>query len=249
MALSQLLTELHQLADDKIAAHSRRFFKTGKGEYGEGDQFIGIRVPKIRKLARKYPTLSIGDIQELLNSPIHEERLLAIVIMVEQYKKGTLEQKEDLFNLYLGNTDRINNWDLIDISVHHIVGHYLEKRDKSILYRWAVSNNLWERRMAVMATFYFNRQHTFVDTLRIGEILLQDQHDLIHKAVGWMLREIGDRDYKCEEAFLNKYYKTMPRTMLRYAIEKFEEEKRKQYLKGEVVEDIHALDRFFKRLQ
>ncbi len=247
MALSQLLTELHQLADDKIAAHSQRFFKTGKGEYGEGDQFIGIRVPKIRKLARKYQTLSIPDILELLNSPIHEERLLAIVIMVEQYKRGDADQQKGLFKLYLGNTHRINNWDLIDVSVHHIVGHYLEKRDKSILYRWAESKNLWERRMAVMATFYFIRQHTFVDTLRIGEVLVHDQHDLIHKAVGWMLREVGNRDLDCEEAFLMRYYKTMPRTMLRYAIEKFEEKKRKQYLKGEIAEDIHALDRYLKR--
>ncbi len=226
--------ELDQFSNQKIAAHSQKFFKTGKGEYGEGDHFIGVRVPVVRKIAGKYRGITQKDLTRLLISKIHEERLLALIIMVEQYKRADDEQKSTLFRLYIEHTECINNWDLIDTSVHHIIGNYLENKDKTQLHQWAESESLWERRMAIMATFYFIRQGSFDDTFLIAEKLLHDKHDLIHKAVGWMLREVGNRDQEREELFLAKYYQIMPRTMLRYAIEKFDEMKRKQYLKGEI---------------
>lgn len=232
--LSSLLRELHQHANKQIGAHSQKFFKTGAGEYGEGDIFIGVRVPTLRKMAKKYRALSPDELQELLTSKVHEQRLLALIIMVEQYKRGTREERTFLFQLYINHTDFINNWDLVDTSVHHIVGHYLVKNEKTLLKQWAVSKSVWERRMAIMATFHFIRKGSFDQTILISEMLLNDEHDLIHKAVGWMLREVGNRDLACEESFLKKYYKKMPRTMLRYAIEKFEPRKRKQYLNGEV---------------
>ncbi len=232
--LELLRNDLHNLADRKIADHSLKFFKTARGEYGEGDRFIGVRVPKIRKLARAYRDITASDIKNLLHSEIHEERLLATVIMVEQYKRADTAERDTLFKLYVNHTHRINNWDLVDTSVPHIVGHYLYNRDKGLLYQWAASASIWQRRMAIMATFYFIRQLQFADSLRIAEILVNDSHDLIHKAVGWMLREVGNRDLACEESFLKKYYKKMPRTMLRYAIEKFDQPKRKKYLNGEI---------------
>lgn len=232
--LSALRIELHQLADSGIAAHSQRFFKTGKGEYGEGDRFIGIRVPVLRKLATRFKHLPQNEALDLLTSTIHEERLLGLIIMVEQYNKADNKQRNDLFQLYIDNTRFINNWDLVDTSVHHIVGQHLEGHNKTLLYEWAESNSVWERRMAVMATFYFIRKGEFSETINIAQKLMNDSHDLIHKAVGWMLREVGNRDRHCEESFLIKHYRSMPRTMLRYAIEKFDEPTRKKYLKGEM---------------
>jgi len=232
--LESLKKELQELADEKQAEILQRFFKTGKGEYGEGDIFLGIKVPVQRNVAKKYSGLSLPKIQELLKSKIHEHRLIGLIILTEKYKKNGEEEKANIFNFYLKNTKNINNWDLVDVTAPGIVGHFLSDKKKNILYDLARSNNLWERRIAIVSTFDFIRQQEFEDTLALSEILLDDKHDLIHKAVGWMLREVGKKDETVLEAFLKQHYKVMPRTMLRYAIEKFEEEKRKKYLWGEV---------------
>jgi len=227
-------TRLKKLGNPEHAAVSQRFFKTGPGEYGEGDIFIGIRVPVLRKLVNECTELPLNDIEILLQSPIHEERLLALLICVHKFKKGDNHQTKDIYNLYLRSTQYINNWDLVDSSAEHIVGAYLMDKRKGPLHRLAKSRDLWERRIAIMATFYFIRRHEFAQTLKISEMLIADRHDLIHKATGWMLREIGKRDLKIEESFLKAHYKNMPRTMLRYAIEKFPEDQRRRYLKGTV---------------
>jgi len=229
--LQQLKSELQKLADPEQAKNLRMFFKTGPGQYGEGDIFLGIKVPVQRLVAKKHQDLGLNDVQDLLNSKIHEHRLIALLILIFQFEKGTEEKKKDIFEFYLKNTKNINNWDLVDVSVHKIVGAYLFKKDKVILYKLAKSKDLWERRIAMIACAYFIGHNEFEDALKIAELLLDDKHDLIHKAVGWMLREIGKRNQSVEEKFLKKYYKTMPRTMLRYAIEKFDETKRKDYLK------------------
>ena len=223
--------ELKKLSDQERAAHLQKYFKTGKGEYGEGDVFLGLRVPAVRKIAKKFNNLSIDEAEKFLQSPYHEERLFALFILVDLFKKGNEEDKKKIYELYLKNTNFINNWDLVDVSAGTIVGAYLFKRNKETIYKLAQSENLWERRIAIMATFYFIAQNEFTDTLEIAEMLLNDKEDLIHKAVGWMLREIGKRNLEVEENFLKKHYLNMPRTMLRYAIEKFPEEKRKSYLK------------------
>jgi len=228
--LKHLQNDLQKLADWQKAKLLARYFKTGKGEYGEGDVFLGITVPEQRKIAIKYKTLDLREIQQLLNSKIHEERLVALLILVEQYKKANDLIKKKIFDFYLKNTKKINNWDLVDLSAHIILGNYLLYRDRSVVYRLAESKNLWERRIAVLTTFRFIKYNQFEDALKIGQILLKDKHGLIQKAVGWMLREIGKQDQKVEEEFLKKNYKIMPRTMLRYAIEKFAESKRKFYL-------------------
>ena len=235
--LKQLRKDLRKLANPKKANILQSFFKTGKGEYGEGDIFLGITVPEQRKVAVRYnlpagkvETLDFRNIQKLLNSKIHEERLVALLILVEQYKKVDEANKNKIFDFYLKNTKRINNWDLVDLSAPKIVGRHLLDKDRSILYKFARSANLWERRIAILATFWFINKLQFSDALKIGEILIKDKHDLIHKAVGWMLREIGKRNQKVEEDFLKKFYKIMPRTMLRYAIERFSEDKRKFFL-------------------
>lgn len=223
--------ELKKLSDQERAAHLQKYFKTGKGEYGEGDVFLGLRVPAVRKIAKKFNNLSIDEAEKFLQSPYHEERLFALFILVDLFKKGNEEDKKKIYELYLKNTNFINNWDLVDVSAGTIVGAYLFKRNKETIYKLAQSENLWERRIAIMATFYFIAQNEFTDTLEIAEMLLNDKEDLIHKAVGWMLREIGKRNLEVEENFLKKHYLNMPRTMLRYAIEKFPEDKRKSYLK------------------
>ncbi|MEI6849464.1 MAG: DNA alkylation repair protein [archaeon] len=233
MSLQQLKLDLSKLGSKSKAKLLSGFFKTGKGEYGEGDIFIGVTVPNTRKIAIKYKDLSLKDIEYLLSSKIHEERLCALLILVHLYEKHS-EKREEIFNFYLKNTKYVNNWDLVDLSSHHIIGDYLLNKNRSELYRLANSNNLWEKRIAVISTFNFIRNKDFSDSIKLSELLLQEKHDLMHKAVGWMLREIGKRDINVLKSFLAKHYKIMPRTMLRYSIEKFPESERKKYLKGEI---------------
>jgi len=228
--LDQIKKDLAQLGDPERAKNSRWFFKTGKGQYGEGDVFLGIPVPEQRKVAKKYFLLSLDDVQELLNSKIHEYRFTALVILISKYRKAEESLKEEIFNFILKNTQNINNWDLVDLSAPRIIGDYLLNKERSILYKLAKSKSVWERRISILSTFTFIDNNDFKDALNISELLLNDEHDLIHKAVGWALREIGKRDQNVEEQFLAKYYTHMPRTMLRYAIEKFAEKKRKKYL-------------------
>ncbi len=226
--LSQLKQDFNKLKNPDKAEILSRFFKTGKGEYAEGDKFLGIIVPEQRKLSKKYPDLDLNQLQYLLSTNIHEYRLTALFILINKYKKSN--NKKEIYNFYLKNTKNINNWDLIDLSAPNIVGDYLLNKDRSILYKLAKSDNLWERRISVLSTFSFIKNKDFKDSIKISGILLNDKHDLIHKAVGWMLREIGKKDVNELEKFLKKYHKKMPRTMLRYSIEKFNEEKRKFYL-------------------
>ncbi len=228
--LDQLKRDLLQISDPDHAKRLSGFFKTGKGQYGEGDLFLGIPVPKQRKIAKKYLNLGLNDIQVLLKSKFHEHRFTALVILVSKYQKAEESSKDEIFNFLLQNTDHINNWDLVDLSAPRIIGDYLVDKDRSILYKLAKSNSLWERRIAILAAFKFIANNDFEDALKISELLVDDKHDLIHKAVGWALREIGKRDQELEEKFLNKHVAKMPRTMLRYAIEKFDGKKRKFYL-------------------
>ena len=230
--LNELRTELRSLADTEQAKNLSRFFKTGKGQYGEGDVFLGIKVPMQRTIAKKYLDLNFQELQELLNSKIHEERLIALIILTNQFKKSKkdkLEQRQ-IFGFYLKNTSRINNWDLVDLSAPSIVGEFLQKEDTGILRQLANSGNLWERRIAIISTFPFIKKNNFGETLTISNILIEDKHDLIHKAVGWMLREIGKRNKNVLEFFLSQRHKKMPRTMLRYAIERFPEDERKKWM-------------------
>jgi len=232
MAIEQIKKDLENLANPEKAKLLQRFFKTAKGEYGEGDIFLGIMVPQQRKVANKHKDLTLNQLQQLLKSNIHEHRLTAIFILVHKYKKTNQKTKKQIFNFYLKNTNRINNWDLIDLSAPNIVGNYLLDKPKDILYKLARSKSLWEKRIAILSTFAFIANNEYKDTLKISEILLNDSHDLIHKGVGWMLREVGKRvSQQKEEQFLKKHYKNMPRTMLRYAIERFPENKRKFYMK------------------
>jgi 3-methyladenine DNA glycosylase AlkD len=231
--LQNLHDDFEKLADAEQAVNLQRFFKTGKGQYGEGDIFLGLKVPVQRKLAKEYHDLSINDVTMLLQSKIHEHRLTALLILMLKYKTADDKTRKTIFTAYLKHRKWINNWDLVDCSALYIVGAHLMERDKRILYRLARSKNLWQRRIAVLATFYFIQYRRFDDALQIAEILLTDPEDLIHKAVGWMLREIGKRDLSTEERFLKRHCRDMPRTMLRYAIEKFPEQQRQRYLKSE----------------
>ncbi|MBI5626395.1 MAG: DNA alkylation repair protein [Nitrosomonadales bacterium] len=235
MTTQEISKLLRNLADPVRAEHSVRYFKTGPGEYGEGDRFLGIRVPDIRTQVKKSEAISLEDIQMLLVSAFHEERLFALLLLVRKFAKGDEKEKTAIYNLYLNNTHRINNWDLVDSSASYIVGGYLESRDKQILYKLAKSASVWERRIAVISTFHFIGKNQFDDALKLAMQFLNDEEDLIHKAVGWMLREIGKRNVAVEKAFLQAHYKKMPRTMLRYAIEKFPEQERKKYLLGEAL--------------
>ncbi len=230
--LNKLKTELKKLSNPVQAQILSRFFKTWKGEYGEWDRFLWIKVPAQRELSKKYVDLNFQDLQDLLNSTIHEHRLVALLILIQKYIKSDSEIKNQIFNFYLKNSKRINNRDLVDLSAPNIVWNQIIASDKSILYKLAKSSNLREKRISIIATYTFIKNNQFEDTLKIAEILLQDPHDLIQKAVWRMLREIWKRNQKEEESFLKKHYKTMPRTMLRYAIEKFEEKLRQKYLKG-----------------
>ena len=228
---SDLIKKLKKLGDPKKIKDYEWFFKTGPDEYGYGDKFLGIRVPVLKNIAKEFKGLSFPDIRRMLKSYIHEHRFVALKILVLQYKKADDIQRKNIVSFYLANTNRINNWDLVDTSASYILGDCLLLKDKSILYKLACSKIIWERRIAIISTAAFIRKGRYKDTLKIAEILLQDEHDLIHKAVGWMLREVGKQSLKTEIGFLNKYHRIMPRTMLRYAIEKFPEKQRQRYLK------------------
>jgi 3-methyladenine DNA glycosylase AlkD len=225
MRAGEIKQRLTGLANSHSAAFLQSFFKTGPGEYGEGDRFRGIRVPVIRKLAKEYQGLTLAESQKLICSSYHEDRLLALLILVRTYERGDNAVKRKVYNLYLKNARFINNWDLVDVSAPQIVGGFLWDKDRDALYRLAQSSNLWQRRVAIMATFHFIRRGDFTDTLKMAVMLLPDREDLIHKAVGWMLREVGKRDRQAEERFLNEHCGRMPRVMLRYAIEKFPDPK------------------------
>jgi 3-methyladenine DNA glycosylase AlkD len=229
-----LIAELDTLKVPAKAEFFPKFFKNGKGEYDEGDVFIGVTVPNQRLVAKKYSDLSADELHILLESQVHEHRLTALFILVKQMERAKGELEESFAQFYLQHKDRVNNWDLVDSSAQVMLGKYLLKRDRSLLYELAHSKDLWDKRKAIIATQYFIRKGEFEDTLKISEILLQDHHDLIHKAVGWMLREVGNKKIELEEAFLQKHYKNMPRTMLRYAIEKFPEARRQAYLTGTI---------------
>ena len=234
MVTAAIQRELESLADPGHAAILQRFFKTGPGEYGEGDRFRGLRVPVLRKVARKYRHLSLAEAEQLLQSAFHEDRLLALLILIQRYYQGDAALRGEIHRLYLEHRSFVNNWDLVDASAPHLVGHYLRDRPKDPLTRLAASRVLWERRMAIIATFDFIKQGDYDETLRVARLLLGDPEDLIHKAVGWMLREVGKREVAVAEAFLQAHYRQMPRTMLRYAIERFPEARRQAYLKGTV---------------
>ncbi len=234
MTYKEITDYLYSLADPEIAEHSQRFFKTAEGEYGFGDKFLGIRVPVIRQAVTKYKNTPLSVAERLLKSEYHEVRLFSLLLLVFRFSKSNANEQEEIYHIYLGNTQYVNNWDLVDSSAHHIIGAYLENRDKSVLYNFSSSDSLWERRIAIMSTFYFIKRNHFIDALRISEQLISDQEDLIHKAVGWMLREVGKRDLDSEVTFLKSHYQRMPRTMLRYALEKFSKEERQKYLSGDI---------------
>jgi 3-methyladenine DNA glycosylase AlkD len=224
--------ELRELANPASAEKHADFFRTGKGGYGEGDCFLGVRVPMIRKLVREHRGLSQEECSVLLHSPWHEERLFALLMMVDSFARSGDPLREEIYRLYMSSTAFVNHWDLVDTSAPHIAGAWLSDRDRSPLYALARSERLWERRISIVATQHFIRRGDLADTFRIAEMLLHDSHDLIHKAAGWMLREAGDRDLAAEETFLRAHCRSMPRTMLRYAIEKLPEERRQEWLRG-----------------
>lgn len=230
---------IERLEQERNAAKAQilqGFFKTGKGQYGEGDIFWGISVPTLRGIAKTYyQQIPTEEITQLLHSPIHEQRLLSLYILILRYNHAKDDnEKQAIIDTYLSNTRYINNWDLVDSSAYHLLGKHYSNKPRTILFQLVHSSDLWEQRIAIIATFYFIRQHDYADTLRMAGILLHHPHDLIHKAVGWMIREVGNRDYETAYAFLVEHYAQMPRTMLRYAIEKFDEPVRLAFLKGEV---------------
>jgi 3-methyladenine DNA glycosylase AlkD len=231
----KLVDVLRQSANPSKAKILQRFFKTGKGQYGEGDVFLGLTVPESRTIAKQFSTISLREVKKHLDSKVHEERLIALFILIHKYEKD-LKDRKDIFEFYLDNKNNINNWDLVDSSADKIVGRFLFDFGKNypiyrmLLRKLAESSNLWERRIAIVSTFYFIKQNSFEETIKISEMLLRDKEDLIHKAVGWMLREVGKRDKKVLDNFLVTHHKTMPRTMLRYAIEKHSSEERKNYM-------------------
>ena len=234
MTLLNIRKELRKYSSKKQAKILQRFFKTDPGEYGKWDIFIGVKVPNTRKIAKKHQSLPLKETLKLLKSPIHEERLLALIILVLKYPKGSEASKKAIYKAYLKHTKYINNWDLVDLTAPNIVGCYLANKSKKPLYKLAKSRLLWDRRISILSTFYFIRNNQPKDTLKIAKILLSNKEDLMHKAVGWMLREVGKRSENTEKTFLKRHYKIMPRTMLRYAIERFPESIRQAYLKGKV---------------
>jgi 3-methyladenine DNA glycosylase AlkD len=234
---NDVLNELMNLKDDKKIEVLSGYFKTGKGEYGEGDAFLGISGTDQRKIAKKYyKNIDLSDIKKLLQNKYNEVRQTSLFILVNKMLKTNIKEQEDIIKLYLDNTKYINNWNLVDCSAHYVLGKYLYDNNinRDILYILSKSNSLWEQRISIMATFYFIKNNDYKDTIDIATILLNHKHDLIHKAVGWMLREVGNRDYKVEYDFLKEHYHNMPRTMLRYAIEKFDEDVRKKFINGSI---------------
>jgi 3-methyladenine DNA glycosylase AlkD len=232
MTARSLQKQLRKLSTPEAAAACARYFKTGPGEYGEGDVFLGLRAALMRALAKEYRDLAFDELCFLLRSAVHEDRMMALLILVLRSSKGDATSKKQIYNIYLAHTRYINNWDLVDASAREIVGGYLAGKSRQPLFRLARSESLWERRISIVATHYFIRQNDFADTIRIAEQLVADKEDLLHKAVGWMLREVGKRHSPTLEAFLRRHGKTMPRTMLRYAIERFPKEVRLAYLTG-----------------
>lgn len=230
-AIHNLKKEIRKLASPKRAKASLWFFKTGPGKYGEGDKFLGLNNPQMRQLAKKYQGLGFFDILKLLHSMFHEERQIALFILVHQFERGNANLKRKIYNYYLKNTKYINNWDLVDLSAHKIVGAYLLDKKRDILFKLARSENLWERRIAILASFNFIKNNHFDLTIKLSRVLLKDKHDLMHKAVGWMLREVGKRDKKTLVKFLKQNKTQMPRTALRYAIERFSKSERRDWLK------------------
>lgn len=237
MTASDVRLELRALANPEKAALYPRFFKAGPGEYAEGDRFLGVTVPKQREVARNHRSLALRSVRSLLRDPFHECRLTALLILVLQFERGKGAEREGIVRFYLEHLDFVNNWDLVDASAHKILGRWLETRDRSVLYELAASGHLWRQRVAMIATYHFIKRGDFRDALSLAAQLLDHEHDLIHKAVGWMLREVGNRDRAIEEKFLAAHYRRMPRTMLRYAIEKFDPPVRKAYLAGTVAHE------------
>ncbi len=230
MTFREAFEELEKYADPEKAEHSKRFFKSRPGEYGEGDIFLGITVPNQRKVAKKFKRMPLHEVEKLLQSDMHECRLTASMLLVYRIEKAEQEIIDETAEFYLKNLKYINNWDIVDSSCRFILAKYLENRDRDLLYELASSDDLWEKRIAMITCYYYIKQNDFKDALAIAEILVNDKHDLIHKAVGWMLREIGNQNQDTEISFLEKHCKNMPRTMLRYAIEKFNEPLRQYYL-------------------
>ena len=229
-AARALCAELDGAADPERARHLQRFFRTGPGEYGEGDRFLGLRVPQVRAIVRRHRELPLPDVADVLASRYHEHRQAALFVLTDRYRRAAPADRETIAAFYLQHLDAVNSWDLVDGSAPHILGAHLLSRDRAVLYQLARSGHLWRQRVAVLATFRFIQAGQFDDTLRLAELLRDHPHDLIHKAVGWMLREIGKRDQAVEERFLDRHAARMPRTMLRYAIEKFDPERRRSYL-------------------
>ncbi len=234
MKSTTIHTVLRELADPERAKITQRFFKTGEGEYGAGDKFLGVRNPVIRQQVKIFKDVSLSSVTRLLKSRYHEERLFAVFLLVHKYTKGDDSEKTKVCSTYLKHTRYVNNWDLVDSSAYQIVGRHYEDKNRKTLYQLAKSKSLWERRIAIISTYWYIKRGDYKDTVKLSVELLHDDEDLIHKAVGWMLREVGNRDRKTEEKFLARHYKNMPRTMLRYAIEKFPETKRKRYLAGKI---------------
>lgn len=233
MSYNEIQSKLQELSNPQHASILQRFFKTGKGQYGEGDVFLGIRNPSLHLLARNYAKTDLKIIQKMLFSKYHEERMLSLLILVKKFAKADEPGQKEIFDFYTNNTQQINNWDLVDLSAPHVVGSFLIERERELLFSFSTSDSLWKRRISMISTLTFIRLRDYDTTFALAEILLNDKQDLIQKAVGWMLREIGKRDIDAELMFLNAHYKKMPRTMLRYAIEKFPEPLRLSYLKGE----------------
>ncbi|PWU04091.1 MAG: DNA alkylation repair protein [Verrucomicrobia bacterium] len=229
-----LKKEILGMADIEKAQRDLRFFKTGRGEYAEGDMFLGIAVPVSRKLARRYHDVDLEEVEELLQSPYNEERLIGLLVLIEKFEKaeGVSREEKGIYDFYVKHMGRVNNWNLVDLSASPIVGKYLRDKDREILRVWGKSENLWMRRIGIVATHFFIKERDYEDTLEMAELLLNDKEDLIHKAVGWMLREMGKMDESVLKEFLKKYQKTMPRTMLRYAIERLKEEDKESFMKG-----------------
>ncbi len=230
MRFDDVVLDLQKVASSEKAAFFPNFFKTGPGQYGEGDKFIGVTVPNQRLIAKKYGSISLNELSKLLGSSIHEHRLTALLILVDKYEKANLQERKEIYDFYLNNLKGVNNWDLVDSSAYKIVGAYLSDKPKDLLYRFAKSSNLWERRIAIISTLYFIRNKQFEDTVKISELLLADEEDLMHKAVGWMLREMGKQNEATLLNFLDAHYKQMPRTALRYAIERLSVSQKNKYM-------------------